>query len=366
VIAEQMKVVHVETGRHFYGGAQQVVWLMARLEAAGVDGVLVCPAGSGIDRVARQQGLPVRNIACGGDHDLGFVRRLRDFLRRERPDLVHCHSRRGADFLGGMAAWLAGVPAVLSRRVDSDETGWLARLRYRWFRRVIAISENVAASLESSGVPHERVVVIRSAVDSEQLGASPDCAEVHRRFGLREGDFAIAVIAQLIPRKGHKLLLDVIPNLRDVHPHIRFVLFGSGPSEDGLKALAEHLNLLGTVQFAGYHDDLDDYLACFDLLVHPALEEGLGVAMLKAAAAGLPVVAFNVAGSREAVADGKTGVLVPAGDVRLLQHAIALMIEDDEMRIRFGKAGRMRMMDEFSPDEMADRHIALYRSILDA
>lgn len=363
-LISQMKIVHVETGRHFYGGAQQVIWLMRRLADRGVNGVLVCVPGSGIDSVARANGIPVCNLECSGDLDFGFAVRLRNYLRAEQPDLVHCHSRRGADFMGGIAAWLADIPAVLTRRVDSQESGIMARIRYRLFRKVIAISENVADQVIRTGVASDQITIIRSAVDIADIDLAPDLENFREKFGIDEGDFAIAVVGQLIPRKGHKLLFDVVPNLRDVHPQIRIVLFGSGPGEDQLKALAAHLNLFGTVQFAGFHDDLDDYLACFDMLVHPATEEGLGVAMLKAAAAGLPVVAFNVAGSREAVQDGKTGILVPEKDVRLLQHAIALMIEDQDMRVKFGKAGQVRMSTEFSTEDMAEQHVKLYESIL--
>jgi glycosyltransferase involved in cell wall biosynthesis len=141
-------------------------------------------------------------------------------------------------------------------------------------------------------------------------------------------------------------------------------MFGTGAAESDLRALASQLNLDGTVQFAGFRDDLDDYLQCFDLLVHPATEEGLGVAMLKAAAAGLPVVAFDVAGSREAVVHGKTGVLVEVGNVRVLQKAIALLIEETEMRLEFGAAGRKRMLEEFTVEQMVAEHIELYKSIL--
>ena len=193
----------------------------------------------------------------------------------------------------------------------------------------------------------------------------PDCASFRDEFEIDDGDFTIAVIAQLIDRKGHRFLFDVVPNLRDSHPHLRIVIFGTGAAEGKLRGLVEQLNLGGTVQFAGFRHNLDDYLACFDLLVHPATDEGLGVAMLKAAAAAVPVVAFNVAGSREAVAHGKTGVLVAQGDVRVLQKAIAVMIEDPAMRRAFGTAGRQRMRDEFSVEQMVASHIKLYKSVVD-
>jgi glycogen synthase len=324
-----MKIVHVETGRHFYGGAQQVLWLLEGLAARGVDNLLVCPPASGIDKAARDAGIPVRNLGCTGDLDLRFAWQLGQLARGERPDIVHCHSRRGADFLGGQAIALTGIPAVLSRRVDHTESGWLARSRYRPFRKVIAISEHIATVLVDGGIDPQK-----------------------------------AVIAQFIPRKGHRYLFDVVPNLRDNHPNVRVLLFGSGPGEADLRALANRLNLFGTLQFAGFREDLDDYLACIDLLVHPAVKEGLGVAMLKAAAAGVPVLAFDTAGAREAVLHGKTGVLVPPEDTAKLQKAVALLIDEPEMRLELGAAGRQRMKDEFPVATMVDRHIDLYESVI--
>jgi len=359
-----MKIVHVETGRHFYGGAQQVIWLIKGLAARGIENLLVCPPDSDIDNVARSASIPVQNLHCFGDPDLRFAWRLRKLVQRDTPDVVHCHSRRGADFLGGQALTLTGVPAVLSRRVDHPESGLLARWRFRPFRKVIAISGHIAAVLEDGGLDPERLITIRSAVDIGSINATPDCDAFRKEFEIDEGDFVIAMIAQFIPRKGHRFLFDVIPNLRDGYPNIRVLLFGSGPLEAELRALAMTMNLHGTLQFAGFREDLDDYLACIDLLVHPALQEGLGVAMLKAAAAGVAVLAFDTAGAQEAVVHGKTGALVAPEDVATLQKAIALLIDETEMRVEFGEAGRQRMKDEFSVETMVERHIELYESVI--
>jgi len=124
------------------------------------------------------------------------------------------------------------------------------------------------------------------------------------------------------------------------------------------------LGLGDVVQFAGFRDDLDDYMGCFDIFAHPALAEGLGVATLKAAAAGVPVVGFDSGGVSEAVISGETGILVPPESSELLQNAIATLIEDDILRQRMGAAGRERMQNEFSIATMADKHVALYESVL--
>lgn len=360
-----MKVVHVETGRHVYGGAQQVLWLVAALEARGIGNRLVCPPGSDIERAARDAGIDVRPLPCAGDLDLRFLFRLARLLEAEPPDLVHCHGRRGADWQGGRAARRAGVPAVVSRRVDNREARWLARLRYRPFERIVAISQAIAEVLAADGVEPGRITVIRSAVDAERFTAEPNCAAFCAEYGLRADTQVIFCVAQLIPRKGQRFLLEALAALAARYPKLRAIFFGRGPAEAELRALATNLGLGGIVQFAGFRDDLDDYLACADLLVHPALEEGLGVAALKAQAAAVPVVAFAAGGLAEAVADGETGLLVPPGDGEALTAAIASLLDDPGRCRQLGARGKHRMQTEFAVDTMADAHVALYRSVLD-
>ena len=359
-----MKILHVETGRHFLGGPQQVVYLINALRERGHDNTLVCPPGSGIDAAARSEGIRVQNLFCAGDLDLPFAYRLAQFLKELRPDIVHCHSRRGADILGGLAASLTDIPAVVSRRVDNTEMRLVAALRYRPFTKVIAISQAIADILRDRGVEADRLEVIRSAVDVEAMSAPADCAAFRGEFGLAPDDFVVAAAGQLIPRKGHNYLLQAVADLRHRYPALRLVVFGEGFLLNQLRAQAAALDLGNVVQFAGFREDLDTFVSCFDLFAHPALAEGLGVAALKASAAGVPVVAFAAGGVVEAVADGETGSLVEPGNADALGAAIARFADDPALRQRCGEAGRRRMQNEFSIATMADKHVALYESVL--
>jgi glycosyltransferase involved in cell wall biosynthesis len=359
-----MKILHVETGRHLYGGPQQVIYLISALAQHGYDSTLVCPPDSGIDAAARAAGIRVQNLFCAGDLDLPFAYRLTQYLQSTRPDLVHCHSRRGADMLGGLAASFADIPAVVSRRVDNAEMRLMAALRYRPFRKVIAISETIAAVLRDHDVDNERIEVIRSAVDTEHLSRHPDCSAVRAEFAVPGNACVIAAAGQLIPRKGHRYLLQAVADMRHSHPDVRVIIFGEGYLNNQLRTQAASLGLGDIVQFAGFRDDLDEFMGCIDIFVHPALAEGLGVATLKAAAAGVPVVGFDAGGLPEAVVNGETGTLVPPEDVDALREAITALVEDRDLGRRMGAAGKQRMQKDFSIATMADKHIALYESVL--
>lgn len=358
-----MRILHIESGRHLYGGGAQVRYLIEGLQAEGVDNVLVCARGGAL-AVANPPARIVE-VPMSGDLDAGLIARLGRTIRDLTPDIVHVHSRRGADVFGGLAARLAGVPAVLTRRVDSVEPKLVARLKYRAYRRVIAISSAVAEQLAAAGVERGRIALIRSAVDTARF--RPDGAARSRllgAFGLPADTLAVGVVAQLIPRKGHRTLLTELPAVLQREPRLRVILLGQGPLEPELRALVERLAVAEHVRFAGFRGDLPSLLPGLDVLVHPAEREGLGVALLEAAAAGVPAIACAAGGVPEVVADGRTGLLVPPGDGAALRGALERLLADRELRLALGSAARTRVEREFSVVGLAARHLALYSEVL--
>ena len=268
--------------------------------------------------------------------------------------------------LGGLAASFADVPAVVSRRVDNTEMRLVAALRYRPFRRVIAISEAIARELRERGVEEERLAIIRSAVDVTRFEQGGDCAAFRKDYGVPDDALLIAAAGQLIPRKGHRYLLQAAAELGADHGEFRVLVFGEGYLRNQLQTQAEALGIADVVTLAGFREDLDDYVGCFDIFAHPALAEGLGVAALKAAAAGVPVIGFEAGGLGEAVVHDETGILVPAEDTDALRRAIAQLMDDERLRTRLGQAGKKRMQNDFSIATMAEKHVALYESVIDA
>jgi len=357
-------VVHVETGRHLYGGAAQVLYLMTGLREEGVESILVAPPGSGVARAAEERGIRVRPVPLAGEADLRFVPRLVRVLREEAPDLVHCHSRRGADTLGGVAALAARVPAVLSRRVDNPETAPLALLKYGLYRRVITISERIREEVVSTGVPEEKVVCVRSAVEVERWSGPCDPLRFREASGALEGEVTLGIAAQLIERKGHQDLLEALPTILSRFPQLRAVFFGRGPLEEELRMTAARLGVAPRVTFAGFVDDLERLLPCLDLLVHPAHMEGLGVILLQASAAGVPIVAARAGGIPEVVREGINGLLVPPGDPTSLAGAVLRVLEAPLLSARLREGGRALAREEFSVGAMVRGNLAVYREVL--
>lgn len=358
----QGRILHIETGRHLYGGALQVLYLLQGLAREGYRNSLFCPAGSAIAPAARPFAT-VHAADVRGDLDAGVIVRLRRIISAEQPDLVHVHSRRGADVWGALAARSRRVPALVTRRVDNHEPALVARVKYGLYARIVAISEGIRHVLIAEGVPASKIVCVPSGVDHVRFNRPCDRRWFRREFGLLPAQRTIAMIAQFIPRKGHRFLIDAARQILARCPGVRFLFFGQGPLENDLRRRCAQAGIAEKVVFAGFRDDLERILPCLDLVVHPAQMEGLGVSLLQAAAAGVPIVAAPVGGIPEIVHDRVTGYLVAAGDTGALTDRAVKILTDSGLAKRLGAAGRRMVCARFSTGAMVAGNIAVYHDV---
>jgi glycosyltransferase involved in cell wall biosynthesis len=360
----KMRIVHIEAGRHLYGGAVQVRHLVDGLAGAGVDNVLLCARGS--ELAAAPPAAAVVPLPMHGELDVSLPRRLAAELSRFAPDVVHVHSRRGADLYGGVAASRLGVPAVLTRRVDAAEPAWLARGKYERYDAIVALSRVIEEQLLAAGAPADRIVRIPSAVDLR--GFAPRAAArrlLQESFDVPADALVLGVVAQLIPRKRHAWLWALLPELARQYPALHVLCFGRGPLEPELRVQLDGLGLASCVTLAGFRPNLPALMAGLDVLAHPAEREGLGVALLEAAAAGVPVVACAVGGVPDVVVHDRTGMLVPVDEPRAFSAALARLLSAAEERSRLGVAARRLVAERHTVARLVASHLALYERVLD-
>jgi glycosyltransferase involved in cell wall biosynthesis len=266
--------------------------------------------------------------------------------------------------MGGIAGRMAGVPVIHSRRQDNPESRLAVALKYRLHDRVIAISEAIGQILLSEGLPADKLRCVPDAVEITPRVDHPDQAWFRKTFEIPEGAPVLGVVAQLIERKGHAVLLEAMPKILAQIPETRVLFFGKGPLDDTLKSAIGEKGLEPRVMLAGFREDLERVLPCLDIVVHPAHREGMGVSLLQASLAEVPIVATAVGGIPEAVKDGVTGVLVPSKDPGRLADAILQLLKDPERRHQLGRAGRQLVENGFSADRMVEGNLAVYRELL--
>jgi len=350
------------------GGPAQVVYLVSGLVKRGHEARLICPEGSGIHEQALAAGLPVIPIRFRTELDPTVFFKIYRAIRRFDPQVVHLHSRRGADFWGGLAARACRVKAViLSRRVDYPvRRDPFSVLKYGCLcDKIITVSNAIKKVLIAGKVSPEKIVCVHSVVDPDAYNVRQN-GNVREELGIPEDAPLIGIVAQLIERKGHKYLFDALPAILSKFPNTKVLVLGRGPLEARLRQQVVDLGVSESVIFAGFRKDIPILLSELDILVHPALMEGLGVAILQAMASGIPVIATPVGGIPEAVIDGVTGLLVPPRNSEALGTAVLRLLSSPDIRMAMGQEGKRAVQERFSLDSMVEGTLKVYREVLTA
>ena len=361
-----LTIAHVTGETAFSGGEVQVFLLMDGLRRHHHRNILVCPRGSASEERAREQGIEVRAIPFQPEWYPLRIWGMRGQLREIGPDIVHLHTGR-ANWLGGLASWQLGLPAITTRRMDRPiKRSIRTRILYRTcVQRAVAISHAVGRQLVAAGVPESMTRVVRSAVDPAALHPLHGRDATRTALGASPDTTCLLCVASLVSRKGIDVLLQSMARLRDAGFKPALWIAGDGPERERLERLARQLGIEGQVLFLGQRGDTSDLLVASDIFVLSSRKEGLGVAALEAMALGRPVVASRVGGLAEVIDDGRTGVLVRPDDPEALGEALAKLLEDAGLRRRLGAAGPERIRDEFSPDRMVKAYERLYTDILE-
>ena len=200
---DRLRIVHVDAETAFSGGEVQVFLLLEGLRRLGHESVLVSPPGSRCEAEAHSRGFANEAVRMRGESDAPAVLRLRRIFRSRAPDLVHLHTAR-ATWLGGLAARLAGVPAIATRRMDRPvRFGAKARFLYRRLvARTVAISPAVVTQLAEAGVPAERLRSVPSAVDPDGLVPCLGREGLRAKEGVASDTPVLLTLASLVRRKG--------------------------------------------------------------------------------------------------------------------------------------------------------------------
>ena len=368
-----LRVFHMAGSLDMGGSEHQMVEISRRQQSRGHEIKIGCLSKKGsLLAVLAENGIEVAEFdpkgGLLGPRGLRQIVRLALFLRRHRFDVFQSHDLYST-LLGVPAAWLAGVPLILSSRRDLASWWWYTA-RNRWIlrqiqnrsNRIIANSQAVKEFLvRQDGFDPERISVLRNGVDFQRFAKAPRDRE--KLFpGLTGEDKLIAVVANMnVKSKGHLELVLAGTEICHEFPEARFLFIGDGVERSHLERMVGELDLRDHFIFLGRRNDVAEILACCDLFVLPSSAEGLPNSVLEAMAAGVPVVATRVGGIPEIIEDRVGGLLVPAQDPRALAAAIAETLRDPERGRRFAQVSQARACAEFSYERLLAELDSLYR-----
>ncbi len=363
-----MKIAYVITRADAMGGASVHVRDLARAMLERGHQVMVFTGGEGaVTEQLACAGVPFRPLrslrrSIRPVRDLRAFRELAKAVGDFRPDIISVHTAK-AGWIGRLVASRLGIPAVYTPH------GWpfggrfssLAGFGFRLAEKALA---NRAAAIVCV-CRYERDLALRHGVaESSRLhviynGVRDVPAEL--RADPAASPIRLVSVARFQAPKDHETLLRALATARSAEWQMDLV--GDGPLLERTRSLAASLGISERLHFLGYQPAPERLLARAQVFVLSSRSEGFPRSLLEAMRAGLPVVASGVGGVPEAVSDGNTGVLVPAGDFRELASALARLLADSTLRQRMGSQARLAYEASFGLERMVEATVSLYDAL---
>ena len=306
------------------------------------------------------------------------AKRMMFEVRRGGYDLVHAHWVVPNGAMALPAAWLGGLPLVVSLHgsdVFLSEKKFLfrhaARLTFRRAAAATACSDDLAERSQRLGAP-VRPQTIPYGVDTEHFrGPSEESVELRKRLGLGVDQPTVLAVGRLVHKKGFEVLVQALPYLVAEHPDMRVIIAGSGDLEKVLSkravqaGVSKNLMMVGNVS----RDELPAYYGAATVTAVPSMHDdagnvdGLPNVMLEALASGSPIVASAVAGIPQAVSQGKEALLVPEREPKALADSILELLRSPELRQTLGTNAREKARSVFDWARVGEQFENVFRSV---
>lgn len=376
-------ILYVLGGLGVGGTERQVSLILPALVQRGWNVEVALLGDEGVfSRPLHEAGIPVHRIETGPIPSIPKLRGLMRMRAQARalsvrlsaapPTIVHCFLPTCCVVGDWAARQVQYAPIVMSRRSQSDRPSlhfgdkWLERRALRRASLVLGHSSWVLRELKDEGVAPERLRLVHNGVEIQPEFSAKERMSARASAGWRREEVVCLIVANLHPYKGHAYLMRGMAETMKAMPDWRLVFAGGGAADytAQLSAMAAELGLVDRIEFLGQRNDVPRLLAGADIGILASDHEGFSNALLEYMAASLPVVATATGGNLDAVEEGRTGFLVPPASPIALGKAVAALVQDADLRGRFGVAGRRKIEAEFSLDACISGYENVYRSLL--
>ena len=339
--------LHIDSGRSWGGGQNQVMFTVTGLRALGHRAMLAAdPEGELYRRMS--EGLDLIPLAPASDVDLAAAWRLSRLLKKIRPEVLHAHDSHAVSVAAtalSIAAPEPRPPLLASRRAEFRvDRNSFSRWKYSQVDTFIANSGAIRDRLVADGVPRAKIAVITEGVDVDRI-AHMRPVDVHADFYLPHGAPVVGNVAALVPHKGQHHLVDAAALVVREVPDVRFVIAGDGEQRASLEKHIKDKHLEHHVFLAGFRADALEITKGLDLFVLSSVTEGRCTALM------------------EAMVDGQTGYLVAPRDHRAMADRIVVLLKNERLRAQMGAAAQARARERFTVERMVEETLAVYEQL---
>ncbi len=366
------------------GGIER--WVLSMLRAANKDRVEMDFCCWGPVLVPEEIPAEIRELGSKVFHCplratlISFVQGLVIILKNNSYDIVHNHMQIHSG-ISVMAAKQCGTTVITSFHNTNFAPQTIFRfpllhkLRelYGYLSINYAVSQSdlitgcsqvVLDTFSSKGrLPTERAKVLYYGVKVNRPPGEDERRAFREELGVPEAGVVITNVARFLPQKNYAGLIRVAERVISQDRRAHFVLVGDGPLRPEMEALVKARGLSWNFSFLGIRSDVERILSCSDIFFFPSLWEGLGLVIMEAMAAGLPVVASDLPVFKETIVDGKTGILWPLKDEAGLASRLLDFVVNPDKRQNMGEAGRERVKTRFSLEQAAKGLCEVYESL---
>lgn len=350
-----LKILHLIASTGTGGAERHVLDLCRTQQQQGLSVSVALPAGRGVapqlQIALNKNQIQHVNIRSGGRWNLLALWSLHQAIQRVKPDVIHAHMPKSIAMINRLHL---GVPCVGTAHNIVKQIS-----PFQACQQVICVSERVQHSLLMLGYPAEKTRVIHNAIDMTRFAHIN--REQARKNLVWEANIVVLCVARLVPAKGQCYAIEALAALSAMYPNLRLALAGTGADQNMLRALALRLGVVERVLFLGSRDDVPQLMAAADMYVQPSIKEGFGIALLEAMASGLPCIGTPTGAMPEMIAQGRSGLIIPAADAHALSQAMQSLLSQPDLCAQMSEAGRRVAQSQFSLVRQAQGTFAVYQ-----
>ena len=238
---------------------------------------------------------------------------------------------------------------------------------------IIAVSNNTKELVESVGVPEKQIEVVYNGVEDYMLTKEPDTAainKIRKKYDIKDQDKVLITVARVLPRKGQDTVIKALPLVLEEFSNLKYLIVGEGRYKEKFTELAQELRVSENVIFTGgiKHEEAVNFIDLSDIFIMPNRYwnnkiEGLPNALIEASARGKPLIAGDHGGSKEAVRNNQTGLLVDPQSVQEVAQAIIAILKDDDLAMKMGASGREHIRKFHTEEAMIANYISAINKV---
>ncbi len=334
-------------------------------------------ANNSMEQEFKNMGIPVITLIKKEGFDWRLHFKLRALCKKLQIDVMHTHNA-GPWLYGVLSCRGKDAPAIVHTQhtVLEKEGAYKGKIEKHWLLlhlmkylgqrtcQIVSIADYISKYLiKKAGIERSKISLIYNGTDLRQFPAEINVSQKRISLGLNENHFVVGIVARLVHKKGHGILLEAFKLAKDKLPVAKLVIIGDGELMAELEKQSQILGIRYDVLFLGQRKDIPELLRIMNVFVLSSHKkaEGLPVCLLEAMASHVPVIATDSGGSKEIVLNGITGILIEPDNTNALAEAILKVSSEKELVQKMASTGTKRVHDIFSLEDMVFKYSQLYQ-----